>query len=751
MIKFQKIKATTIIVMIVAFLFILSGSIKSNASTNTLDTKKIKNRVLVVSLPRVTWEILQTVSTPNIDKLIDVGSVADLSVRTLGGSSNADEGYATISAGSRAVVDKSLDSDFVNSDEIFDGMKAREIFIDQRGVIKSKSPAGLGLGFEKTIRANSKSLNITEVGTFSDALYKNNKSIAVFGNADSCLSDDPNCFNRSIAYVGTNSNGVLVNGDVTRGLLKTAKNNTTQLSLDNNAVAKKVKESLKIHDINVVECSDLERVEDLRTTTRRSISDANFINAIKKCDELIGSIMTSISLKDDQVYLISASSPKALPETTIFIAAGKDIPRGYASSSTTRHIGLVSLVDIAPTILKSQGIATPDAMGDTLLDFHSNKLSSHDREKSLQKINSQAVARDAALKPAVWTLLIIFIATVLVSLIAFTRAGKWRKVAKYLSLITLSYPLSTYIMQPFTLVINGAYGFLIAIGLVSILCATLLVWLMSKWNLIKVILFLSTTYLVVQIVDILFDGKLQFNSIFGNATINAGRFAGWGNSAFSFVAIFSFIFVAMVKESTLKNNTKNYINLYLILFLIIVLAIDGAPFFGSDVGGVLALTPGVFVLSMMLYKKRVGIKSIILSTLITLGAISAFALIDLSRPISQRTHLGRFADSLIQGEALITIERKMAASIKSFNMPTLYLTTIVALLFVVYITLSKQQLYKKMVNKYDGINLIILPGIIVAILGMLLNDSGLSIPALMLTIFVPFCSLFVLETIENEN
>ena len=369
-------------------------------------------------------------------------------------------------------------------------------------------------------------MNITEVGTFSDALYKNNKSIAVFGNADSCLSDDPNCFNRSIAYVGTNSNGVLVIGDVTRGLLKTAKNNTTQLSLDNNAVAKKVKESLKIHEINVVECSDLERVEDLRTTTRRSISDANFINAIKKCDELIGSIMTSISLKDDQVYLISASSPKALPQTTIFIAAGKDIPRGYASSSTTRHIGLVSLVDIAPTILKSQGIATPDAMGDTLLDFHSNKLSSHDREKSLQKINSQAVARDAALKPAVWTLLIIFIATVLVSLIAFTRAGK-----------------------------------------VSILCATLLGWLMSKWNLIKVILFLSTTYLVVQIVDILFDGKLQFNSIFGNATINAGRFAGWGNSAFSFVAIFSFIFVAMVKESTLKNNTKNYINLYVDLLL----------------------------------------------------------------------------------------------------------------------------------------------------------------------------------------
>lgn len=126
---FRIIFATTVVGCI------LMGAISAGA-TPSKATKKHSDRsrrVVLFSLPRVTWSTLQTATTPNIDKLISRGSVAAMSVRTLGVVTTPAEGYATISAGNRAAAVDSSQTSFLSPTETFDGDIAKAFIAMREG------------------------------------------------------------------------------------------------------------------------------------------------------------------------------------------------------------------------------------------------------------------------------------------------------------------------------------------------------------------------------------------------------------------------------------------------------------------------------------------------------------------------------------------------------------------------------------------------------------------------------------------
>ena len=77
----------------------------------------------------------------------------------------------------------------------------------------------------------------------------------------------------------------------------------------------------------------------------------------------------------------------------------------------------------------------------------------------------------------------------------------------------------------------------------------------------------------------------------------------------------------------------------------IAIVVDGAPFFGSDVGGVLSMVPAYAVTATLLLGWRIRWKLIALYAGRRVLLIALFAAIDLSRPASKRTHLGRLIAS----------------------------------------------------------------------------------------------------------
>ncbi len=316
----------------------------------------------------------------------------------------------------------------------------------------------------------------------------------------------------------------------------------------------------------------------------------------------------------------------------------------------------------------------------------------------------------------------------------------------FFSLVAASIPTIGFLIKPFMESLETSNNVVALIAVLAAISAAVLLWCGRKWGFVPVVLAIAVINLAVQFGDILTGGNLQFNTVFGYSPVVAGRFAGFGNQAFAIVAISAVIVVAMVKEIANAHPQWNQkrVNIGLIAFMIVVLVIDGAPYWGSDVGGVLALTPTIFVVGLMLFNKRVGAKALVVASVVTVGTISAFALVDLARPPAERTHLGRFAESLMNGQAGIIIERKIAANLRILTASVWAVIVIVSLLYLAFLFFHPERFLRKTNDAHPGFIFLAYPGIVVGLLGMALNDSGVAIPGMMLAIAIPAVTLLAL-------
>ncbi|HYO37958.1 MAG TPA: hypothetical protein VER97_17910, partial [Geodermatophilus sp.] len=89
----------------------------------------------------------------------------------------------------------------------------------------------------------------------------------------------------------------------------------------------------------------------------------------------------------------------------------------------------------------------------------------------------------------------------------------------------------------------------------------------------------------------------------------------------------------------------------------------GAPGLGRDFGGVLALLPGFLLLAMLLTGVRVTLVRLAAVLAAGVVAVGALAFLDWTRPADERSHLGRFVEQVLTGEAWTVVSRKAQANV----------------------------------------------------------------------------------------
>ena len=203
-------------------------------------------------------------------------------------------------------------------------------------------------------------------------------------------------------------------------------------------------------------------------------------------------------------------------------------------------------------------------------------------------------------------------------------------------------------------------------------------------------LIVGAVCLAVLGVDIVTGGNLQLNTVFGYSPIVAGRFAGFGNQAFSLLAISALLVAygglggggATQPRRAAAPSSRRRRG-----------AVRGRdrPRRGSPVrirrGWRAGLRPGVRRLRG--HAARAGGSGRGWSSLIaaaTIAVLGLFAAIDLSRPAESRTHLGRFADKLVSGDFAIVLQRKLESNISVLTSTIWTLVIPVALAFFAYLT-----------------------------------------------------------------
>ena len=244
------------------------------------------------------------------------------------------------------------------------------------------------------------------------------------------------------------------------------------------------------------------------------------------------------------------------------------------------------------------------------------------------------------------------------------------------------------------------------------------------------------------------------DTVFGYSPIVAGRFAGFGNLAFALIAVGAVVAACgtwavfrLARERTdgsalLRGPAAVLVS----LFLAVTVIVDGAPAWGSDVGGVLATVPAYAVLVLVARGIRVDLRRGVLIGAATVLVLGAFAAIDLARPEEDRTHLGRLVTRIFDGGGgSDVIQRKITTNVNILTSSVWTLTIPFALGLMVFLARRDRGFLRDLQENVPGIKPMLAGGLVVAVLGFALNDSGVAVPAMMFAVLLPYLTYVLLR------
>lgn len=686
-------------------------------------------RVLVFSVPTLSWQDLEDFDAPNLERLLDESAIADLSVRGVTRRTTAADAYMTLNAGTRAEGTTAAALAFQVGD-IFEGQPAAEEFARRTGV----TPEGediFNLGLVSLLATNERLRYGAEVGALGDALAAGEVERSVIANGDHREGEDVEL--QREATVGLiDGRGIVPSGAIDEGLLQSDPAAPYGTRFDNRAVV----EAFDAHwrdgrRVVLVEASDFVRYDDFRPLAtddqRRVLKE----QALAHSDELFGRLLERVDLERDAVLIVAPYSEAAGVSTTVIGLHAPGVEPGFLSSGTTRRPGFVQTVDVAPTVLRLVGLQPDSSMEGTPMEWAERGGSVDDRRSFLIEANEAALFRDSIVGAAstwfVLAQLVLWILAVLSITRVMPRLGRGVEVG---ALCVLGYLPATYLAGFLPFYRWGAVAYwpfvVVVATAIGLTCAAI-----GRRRLVDPLLLALGSIIGLLAVDVVTGVHLQLNTVFGYTPTVAGRFAGLGNPAFAMLSAAAII-AAPLLAYRIGGRRGIWVGVALLGACVLL---DGLPFWGADVGGVLALVPAAGVTAWFLLGYRMRLRTAVALGLGAVVLVVAFGAIDLTRPAERRTHLGRLLEDIGNNgwEAFETVVlRKLDAnlSVLSSSVWTLMLPVVFA--FVAYL-FWRAPWRLHVIQETIPQERAVLAGLITAmVLGFALNDSGIAVPGMML-------------------
>lgn len=705
----------------------------AGATTHVDAATPVARKVLLIAAPRLTWQEVQRLRPPNLMRLFGRGSLAMTSVWANGESTTPGEAYLTIGAGNRMASTHDHDGEVLGVDETIGGETAATRYRRSTGRFPSQPIVALDLG--PIQRLNRGQTYGAIAGTLGESLAAHRRPMAVIGNADH-RPDEPE--HRQVGLAAMDHRGEIRLGEVGPDLLVADTGAPFGWRLDENAVVAAFSRTWHRSDTVLVELSDLERADEARPEGVVEGSDSGFDDALARSDRLVARLLRQVDFSKDLVMVVAPTAPGRDPALTVFAAVGVGMSPGWARSASTRRNGYIELTDLAATVLRAHRVAVPDSANDTpVVSGGRDSASLDDRIETMVNDSRRAQVRDRAFEPIAVLFVVLLVIDLVLAIVCRTgRAGLAPLVRGIALVVMWSLPVSFLTGVLPTQHFDTA-AMLAVVYLPALILAAVTSRLRRIHHTLAPFAAMATLWAVLAI-DVCTGAHLQIDTPYGYSPLTAGRFAGYGNQAFSMLALSSLMvassFLERVRAPTPASDpTRPAPHSAIVtvgVFFALTLLLDGYPSLGSDVGGVLAFLPAAAVALLMFRRIRVRAGLLALIALISVGAISVFAAIDLTRPPESRTHLGRFVSTLFQGDAGEVLTRKLHTNLEVFsNRWTWFIP--VAMVYFAYRTWRPNTTFVRLRVAHPEFVAFQVAVVILAVLAMLLNDSGISMPAMM--------------------
>ncbi|MCU1676238.1 MAG: hypothetical protein JWM93_996, partial [Frankiales bacterium] len=226
--------------------------------------------------------------------------------------------------------------------------------------------------------------------------------------------------------------------------------------------------------------------------------------------------------------------------------------------------------------------------------------------------------------------------------------------------------------------------------------------------------------------DVLFSSRLQFNAALGYDAVTAGRFTGLGNLASGIfcAGVLLLLGALAARQATTKARVTVIAG-----GGAVAVAIVGAPRWGADAGGVLALLPALVVLGLLAARRRVGVAKVAVGAVAALVVVALIGLLDAARLPAQRTHLGRFVASLGDGTAGVTIKRRLSADLAMLAAPLPVLLIVACTAAAWWVFARPGPGVRSLFTAHPEVRWSLVAVTVAAALGLAVNDSGISFVA----------------------
>jgi hypothetical protein len=707
---------------------VLAGTLTVPARAD--DTVPAVERVLVVSLPALSWADIRDADVPALRAFVERAAVANLAHRIGRRTATIGDAYVTIGAGTRA---RALGAGLAfEVEEPYGASPAGEVFTRRTG----RAPSGelVYLDLADLERANDRTGYDARPGALGDELAAHGVGRAVVANADLGREQGVDAqYRRWAATALMDSRGEVPGGALGAArLLRDDPVAPWGVRLDGRRIAAELDAAWRGPGPKVVlvEASDLVRAEEYRGRATPARSAEHRAHALAAADALVG-LLDDVDPARDAVAVLAPVAHGADADLSLVALAAPGMEPGLLRSATTRRDGFVQLVDVGPTILSLFGIDVPAHMEGRPLERRSYGTSAAERIDHLVAVARAAEVRDGAI---VWaSALLTAVVVALAAAFALRRflpprvAGALPAVA----VVILAVIPATYLaaIGPEA---RSTARLALAVAVPTAAIAAGLEVLRRRRPVAAVAVALAIIAGLLG-ADLLAGAHLQLNTLFGYSAAVAGRFAGLGNLAFGFFAAATLMLAVTVRQLVGgRRGTR-----VAIVVLVAGVLLDGLPMLGADVGGTMAMVPAFGVAAMLLAGRRVRAPHVVAWFVAAGSVVAAFALLDLARPEDDRTHLARFFERVDEdGWRYVTdlASRRWDASFGDTRTVLWVAFAVVAIGVAVYAFVPG--LPRRMLLGVEGragaVGLAML-----ATVGLVANDSGLAVPGVMLAVGVP--------------
>jgi hypothetical protein len=437
-------------------------------------------------------------------------------------------------------------------------------------------------------------------------------------------------------------------------------------------------------------------------------------DADRAADERLSAALAAAPAGSTVIVTATADASTGPPTLHPLVIAGP----GWAHRELTfpgARAPYAETIDLAPTILHMLGIPVPPTMAGKPLQATGSAVRS---VSAYADDDRHAHAGQSVQAPF---LLVLGWLTILVVLLAALGRPEIRWPARLLA----PAPVLSFVVNllPWWRWDRVVYAGVLAAGCLVVAGLTTL---LARRRALLAVLAVPAASLVVLVADQLAGAPMQRSSPLGYDPLDAGRFIGVGNLDFAVIAV-----AAVVVASVVGSRLPRRIGLPVAAaVMVIALLVDIAPSLGDDAGGALALVPAVAVVVAVLAGVRLSATKIAVVLGATVVLAVGIALADYSRPATSQTHVGRFVGQLLHGGAGTEVGRKAHAALATVG---LTVSTAVVVACIVAAVLRRHRL--RLAADADAGLLALLAGTATAaVIGSVLNDSGLNIAAVAATV-----------------